>query len=53
MYPDKEVFAGDVAEVWKYHSHITNTLPPSETIMEELLKTVNEIKIDVKSLKIR
>jgi len=49
-YEDKEVFAGDVAEVWKYHSYITDVIPSSETMMQELLRTVNEIKIDVKNL---
>lgn len=50
-YEDKEVFAGDVAEIWKYHSHITDVIPSSETMMEELLRTVNEIKVDVKTMK--
>jgi len=50
-YEDKEVFAGDVAEVWKYHSYITDVIPSSETMMQELLRTVNEIRIDVKTLK--
>ena len=49
-YSDKEVFAGDVLEIWEYHSHITDVLPSSETMMQELLKTVNEIKIDVQLL---
>jgi len=46
-YADKEIFAGDILEVWKYHSHITNTIP-SENILEEILRTVNEIKHEVK-----
>lgn len=49
-YADKEVFAGDVLEIWKYHSHITDVIPSSETMMQELLRSVNEIKKDVKTL---
>ncbi|MFD1256959.1 XRE family transcriptional regulator [Mucilaginibacter terrae] len=49
-YADKEVFAGDVLEIWKYHSHITDVIPSSETMMQELLRSVNEIKRDVKTL---
>jgi len=49
-YEDKVVPANDVAELWKYHSYITDVIPASETIMQELLRTVNEIKIDVQGL---
>lgn len=47
-YKDKEVFVGDVSEVWNYHSHLTNVIPSSDLMLEEILRTVNEIKVDVK-----
>jgi len=49
-YKDQDVFAGDVLEIWKYHSHITDVLPSSETMLEGILRAVHEIKVDVKSL---
>jgi transcriptional regulator with XRE-family HTH domain len=49
-YPDQEVFAGDVMEVWKYHSHITDVLPSEENILHEILRTVKETNSDVKAL---
>jgi len=49
-YIDQDVFAGDVLEVWKYHSHITDVLPSSESMLEGILRAVHEIKVDVKKL---
>jgi transcriptional regulator with XRE-family HTH domain len=51
LYEDQQVFAGDVLEVWRYHSHITDVLPTQESEMNELLRAVNEIRSDVKKLK--
>jgi len=51
LYDDQQVFGGDVLEVWKYHSHITDVLPASEFEMNELLRAVKEIRSDVKQLK--
>lgn len=53
VYADQEVFVGDVLEVWKYHSHITDVLPGPDTTMQELLRTVQEIKTGVNELKER
>ncbi len=50
-YKDKEVWAGDVLEVWKYHSHITDMIPAAEGMMGQILNYVKEIRFDVKSLK--
>ena len=52
-YKDQYVFAGDVLEVWKYNSHITDVLPDQEPEINELLRTMNEIRADVKQLKTR
>jgi transcriptional regulator with XRE-family HTH domain len=49
-YSDQEVFAGDVLELWQYHSYITDVLPSAGNIMDEILRTVNEISVDVKKL---
>lgn len=46
-YQDQEAFVGDILEVWKYHSHITDVIPSSEGIMQEILNRVNQIKVDV------
>lgn len=51
IYSDTEIFVGDVLEIWKYHSHITNVVPSSETMIEEVLRTVQQIKVDVKALR--
>jgi transcriptional regulator with XRE-family HTH domain len=50
-YKDKEVWAGDVMEVWKYHSHITDMIPAEEGMMGQILNYVKEIRFDVKSMK--
>jgi len=50
-YQDKNVFAGDVLEIWKYHSHITDVLPSPETMIHEILRTVKDIKVNVKELR--
>ena len=50
-YADKIIFAGDVLEVWKYQSHITDVIPSEGGLIQQLINTVNEIKVDVKSLK--
>jgi transcriptional regulator with XRE-family HTH domain len=49
-YEDQEVFVGDVLEVWKYHSHITDVIPSSEGMMQQILNCVNQIQVGVKSL---
>jgi transcriptional regulator with XRE-family HTH domain len=49
-YKDTEVFAGDVVEIWKYHSHLTDKIPSSDNLIQEILNCVNEIKVDVKKL---
>ena len=51
LYKDQYVFAGDVLEIWKYNSHITDVLPAHEPEMDELLRTMREIREDVKQLK--
>ena len=48
-YADRNIFVGDVLEIWSYNSHLTDVLP-SSTIIEEVLRIVNEIKVDVKSI---
>jgi len=50
LYKDQEVFAGDVLEIWKYHSHITDVIPSSDNMMQQILNCVKEIHVDVKSL---
>jgi len=50
-YKDKEVWVGDVVEVWKYHSHITDMIPAEDGMMNQILNNVKEIRFDVKSLK--
>ena len=49
-YKDREVWAGDVMEVWRYHSHITDVIPTEDGIMQHLLNYVREIRFDVKGL---
>lgn len=51
LYPDVEVFVGDVLEVWRYHSHLTDVIPSSDTVMQEILKTVKEVQVEVKQLR--
>jgi transcriptional regulator with XRE-family HTH domain len=51
MYKDQQVFAGDVLEIWKYHSHITDIIPSEKAGLQEILRTVQEIRADVKHLK--
>jgi hypothetical protein len=50
-YKDREVWVGDVLEVWKYHSYITDMIPSEEGMMGQILDYVKEIRFDVKSLK--
>ena len=51
-YKDKEVWVGDVLEVWRYHSHITDMIPSSDDgMMQQILNYVKEIRFDVKGLK--
>jgi transcriptional regulator with XRE-family HTH domain len=50
-YKDKEVFAGDVSEIWKYHSHITDEIPNENGMLQHIINCVKEIRFDVKSLK--
>ena len=50
-YQDREVWVGDVLEVWKYHSHITDNIPTDGGDMSRLLSYVQEIRADVKRLK--
>lgn len=50
-YKDKEVWVGDVLEVWKYNSHITDMIPTEDGMMNQILSYVKEIRFDVKSLK--
>jgi transcriptional regulator with XRE-family HTH domain len=50
-YKDKEAWVGDVLEVWKYHSHITDMIPTEDGMMNQILSYVKEIRFDVKSLK--
>lgn len=47
IYQDQNVFAGDILEIWKYHSHITDMLPDSTYTMDEILRTVKEIKSSI------
>ena len=49
-YRDREVWVGDVLEVWKYHSHITDNIPADGGDMSRLLSYVREIRADVKRL---
>jgi len=50
-YKDREVWVGDVLEVWKYHSHITDMIPAEDgVIMNQILNCVKEIRFDVKGL---
>jgi transcriptional regulator with XRE-family HTH domain len=50
-YKDREVWVGDVLEVWKYHSHITDMIPADDNaIMNQILNCVKDIRFDVKSL---
>jgi transcriptional regulator with XRE-family HTH domain len=51
LYQDQEVFAGDVLEIWKYHSHITDVIPGVGNTMDEILRAVNEMKSDIKYIK--
>jgi transcriptional regulator with XRE-family HTH domain len=47
-YTDNEVWVGDVLEVWKYHSHITDMIPTSDNgMMQQILNYVKEIKFEV------
>lgn len=51
-YKDREVWVGDVLEVWRYHSHITDMIPTNDNgMMQQILNCVKEIRFDVKSLK--
>lgn len=50
-YKDREVWVGDVLEVWKYHSHITDMIPEGDGMMGQILNYVKEIRFDVKNLK--
>ncbi len=44
-YKDKEVWVGDVLEVWKYNSHITDMIPAEEGIMNQVLNYVKGNKV--------
>jgi hypothetical protein len=50
-YTDREVWVGDVLEVWRYHSHITDMIPSEDAMMNQILNYVKEIRFDVSSLK--
>lgn len=50
-YKDREVWVGDVLEVWKYHSHITDVIPSDDGISRQILNYVREIRFDVKDIK--
>jgi transcriptional regulator with XRE-family HTH domain len=50
-YKDREVWVGDVLEVWRYHSHITDVIPSDDGIGQQILNYVREIRFDVKDIK--
>ena len=50
-YTDREVWVGDVLEVWRYHSHITDMIPSEDAMMNQILNYVKEIRFDVSNLK--
>ena len=51
-YKDREVWVGDVLEVWKYNSHITDMIPAgNDGMMQQILNYVKEIRFDINNLK--
>jgi len=51
VYQPYEVAAEDILEIWKFKSYQTETLPEAETDMQQMMKTMREIKAEIKSLK--
>lgn len=49
-YKDRNVWVGDVLEIWKYHSHITDVIPAEEGIGQQILNYVKDIRFDVKAM---
>lgn len=50
FYEPYTVQANDVSEIWKYKEYHTNTLPAPDTDMQQLLKSMDEIKQQVNLL---
>lgn len=49
-YPPYEVHIGEVLEMWRFKSYISDTIPEGEMTLQELTRIMLEIKGDVKRL---
>jgi len=51
LYEPYRVAAGDVLEIWKFHTYTTGLLPEPETDMQQLLRMLRELKDEVQAKK--
>lgn len=49
-YAPYEINVGEILEIWQFVNYISNTIPAREIPLQDMARTLNEIKADIKKL---